>query len=139
MRKIWIILLLLTAVSLSCSAPLKNGKEINVKGYVIDNITKSPISDAKVTVLCWYHAGSDKNDYISIDTITDKKGFFNVKFEEGYKVIAASVGAKYYPNLTDSGELNSNDVSINVELKKRNDTAGVKINLRYYIVQNSSD
>lgn len=126
----------------NCSEHAMNKKEINVKGCVIDSATKMPVPDAQVTLLCWYHAGLDKTDYVSIDTTADKNGCFSAKFEEGYKVVVASVATKYYPNLRASGELNSNNVAVKLKLTKRTDIADAgesKINLRNYIVQNSSN
>jgi hypothetical protein len=124
-----------------CNEDAMNSKEIYVKGCVIDNITKSPIPYAKVTLLCWYHAGWDKTDYVSIDTITDVNGCYSAKFEEGYKVVVASVAANYYPNLRAYEELNKNNIEVNLALSRSSgvDTTQPKINLRYYIVQNSSN
>lgn len=119
-----------------------NKKAISLKGCVTDSVNKVPIPGAKVTLLCWYHAGWDKTDYVSIDTIADKNGCFSANFEEGYKVVVASVASKHYPNLKATEELNSNNVRLNLELTQRRDTTDVsdpKINLRYYIVQNSSN
>jgi len=139
MRTVCIILFIFVVIS--CNEHAMNKKEINVKGCVNDNTTKMPIPDAKVTVLCWYYSGWDKTDYVSIDTVADKNGCFSAKFEEGYKVVVASIAAKYYPNLKASEELNSNNIGINLELSKRTDIKDTdsKINLRYYIVQNSSN
>jgi hypothetical protein len=126
----------------SCNEHAMNKKEITVKGCVTDSISKAPIPGAKVTILCWYHSGWDKADYVNIDTIADINGCFSARFEEGYKIIVASVATKYYPNLKASEELNNSRVGINLELTKRADTIQVadpKINLRYYIVQNSSN
>ncbi|MBE7169525.1 MAG: hypothetical protein INR73_02995 [Williamsia sp.] len=118
-----------------------NKKEINVKGCVTDSATRMPMADAKITLLCWYHAGWDKTDYVSVDTVADRNGCFNAKFEEGYKVVVAGVANKYNPNLRASDELIGNNIEINLELKKRIDTTDVSnsINLRNYIVQNSSN
>jgi hypothetical protein len=92
--------------------------------------------------LCWYHAGWDKTDYVSIDTISDEDGCFSAKFEKGYKVVVASVAPKYYPNLRESEEFGTHNIGINLVLTKKMDTveAGeAKINLRYFIVQNSGN
>lgn len=125
----------------SCNEHAMNLKEIYIKGYVIDNINKSPISHAKVTILCWYHAGWDKTDFVSIDTITDVDGFYSAKFEKGYKVVVASVAAKYYPKLKTHEELNKSSIEVNLSLTRSSyiDTTQPKINLRNYIVQNSSN
>lgn len=142
MRTFWTTLCMLLLIVFSCNEHAMNKKEINVTGCVTDKITKMPIADAKVTLLCWYHAGWDKTDYMSVDTLTDKNGCFNAKFKEGYKVVVASVAAKYNPNLRTSEELNSNKIEINLALTKKTDTTDVsnlKINLRNYIVQNSSN
>lgn len=128
-------------IVLGCNEYATNKKEISVRGCVIDSTTKMPIADAKITLLCWYHAGWDKTDYVSIDTVADRNGCFNAKFEEGYKIIVAGVATKYNPNLSSSDELVNNNIEINLGLKKRTDTIDVShsINLRYYIVQNSSN
>lgn len=124
-----------------CNEHAMNSKEIYVKGCVIDNITKTPIPHARVTLLCWYHAGWDKTDYVSIDTITNVNGCYSAKFEEGYKVVVASVAAKYYPKLRTYDELNNNNIEVNLALSRSSgiDTTQPKINLRYYIIQNSSN
>lgn len=125
-----------------CNENGMNKKVINVQGCVTDCINGTPVAGAKVTLLCWYHAGWDKTDYKSIDTIADKNGCFSARFEEGYKVAVASVAAQYHPNLRTSEELSSSDLEINLVLKKRmdsTDTSEPNINLQYYIVQNSSN
>lgn len=124
-----------------CNEQAMNKIEINVNGCVIDSITRSPIPNAKITVLCWYHAGWDKTDYMSIDTITDENGCFIAKFEEGYKVVIAGVAAKYYPNLRTYEELDKNKAGFNLALSRSldTDTTQPKINLRYFIVQNSAN
>ena len=125
----------------SCTENAMNQKNISVKGLVADSITRMPIANARVTILCWYHAGWDKTDYISIDTLTDKSGYFSAKFEKGYKVVVASIATKYHPNLAASEEFDGNNIEINVVLGKKTDTTGISssINLRNYIIQNSSN
>lgn len=142
MRTFCTTLCMLLLIVVSCNEHAMNKKEINIKGCVTDNTTKIPIANAKVTLLCWYHAGWDKTDYVSIDTLADKNGCFSAKFREGYKVVVASVAAKYNPNLKASEELNSNNIEINLELTKKTDTTDVSnlnIHLRNYIIQNSSN
>jgi hypothetical protein len=132
-------ILLITVVS--CNEHAMNKKGINVKGCIIDSTTRMPIADAKITLLCWYHAGWDKTNFVSIDTVADRNGCFNAKFEDGYKVVIAGVATKYNPNLRASNELDDNNIEINLELRKRTDTMDVSnsINLTNYIVQNSSN
>ena len=142
MRNFCLTLYAFLLLASSCNEDAMNKKEIIVKGRVTDNITKIPIAGARVTVLCWYHAGWDKTDYVSIDTIADKDGYFSANFEEGYKVVIAGVAAKYKPNLIETKELNDKNIEMNVVLTKSvdtTDTAYLKISLRNYIVQNSNN
>jgi hypothetical protein len=141
MRTFYITICILLITVVSCNEHSMNKKEINVKGCIIDSTTRMPIVDAKITLLCWYHAEWDKTDYVSIDTVADRNGCFNAKFEEGYKVVIAGIATKYNPNLRASNELVDNNIEINLELRKRTDTTDVSnsINLRNYIVQNSSN
>lgn len=140
MRTVYITILTFLLLG-ACNEHGTNSKEIYVRGCVLDNITRYPIPHAKVTVLCWYHAAWDKTDHLSVDTITDVNGCFSAKFEEGYKVVVASVAAKYYPALRTYEELDNNNVEVNLALSRSlgADTTMPKINLRYYIVQNSSN
>jgi hypothetical protein len=141
MRTFFITCCILFITVVSCNEDRMNKKEINVKGCVIDSTTRMPVTDAKITLLCWYHAGWDKTDYVSIDTVADRNGCFNVKFKKGYKIVIAGVAAKYNPNLSASNELVDNNIEIHLELRKRTDTTDISnaINLRNYIVQNSSN
>ena len=141
MRTFYITFCILLIIIVGCNENTMNEKEINIKGCVIDSITKMPVADAKITLLCWYHAGWDKTDYISIDTVADRNGCFNAKFEEGYKIVVAGIATKYDPNLRATDELVDNNIEINLALRKRTDTIDVSnsINLRNYIVQNSTN
>lgn len=126
----------------SCKENNMNKKEITVSGCVTDSYNKVPIPGARVTLLCWYRAGWDKTDFVSIDTIADKNGCFSGKFEAGYKVVVASVTPEHYPNLNASEELDSKKVGLNLILNRRTDATDTmysKIDLRHYIVQNSSN
>lgn len=140
MRKVCIIVSIFLFL-IGCSEHAMNNNDIIVKGCVIDSITKFPIPNAKITVLCWYHTRWDKTDYVSIDTIADINGCYSAKFEEGYKVVVASKAAKYYPNFRVYEELDKNNIQLDLQLSRslKTDTTQSKTNLRYYIIQNSSN
>lgn len=125
----------------SCNENAINNKKFNIKGCVIDSLTKSPLPSVKVTLLCWYRAGWDKNDYVYIDTIADINGCYSATFEDGYKVVVASVADKYYPNLAEYYVPENNNLELSLALSRSPDTnsAQPKINLRNYIVQNGSN
>lgn len=126
---------------MSCNQQPFVYKQIKINGCIIDNLSKKPISNANVTLLCWYHPGWDKTDYTSIDTIADINGCFNVKIEEAYKVIIASVASKYYPNLIELDKIDKSSTGIILELKKHPDSVNSSktINLRNYIIENSNN
>lgn len=132
---------ILTIVIISCNQQPVNNKDIKIYGCIIDNLSKKPISNANVTILCWYHSGWDKTDYTTIDTIADINGCFNVNFDEGYKVIIASVASKYQPNLIESDKFDNSVSSIKLELKKNTDLviSSKTFNLRNYIIENSNN
>jgi hypothetical protein len=141
MRSIYITLSLFF-LAISCNEYASNKKEIKVSGCVTDSITKAPVRGAKVTLLCWYNVGWDKTDYKSIDTIADNHGCFSATFNNGYKVVVASVASRYYPNLKATEEINNINVRLDLNLVRKTDitdTALPKVVLRYYIVQNSSE
>jgi hypothetical protein len=123
-----------------CCSNQKNERVI-VKGYIIDSLTKMPIKKAHVTVVCWYYAGWDERNYQYIDTISNEEGYFYLTFEDGYKIIVASVASNYNPAFR---EINGVSDPINVELnlvKKSSDNIGdsVNINLRKFIISNTED
>ena len=118
-----------------------NTKAINVKGCITDSLTGKTLPNARVHVLCWYHAGWDKTDYVSIDTVANENGCFNATFEEGYKVVVASITNNYLPILGESEKVTAKPVEINLKLKQGQSRIVPvdKFNLRDYIVQNSSN
>lgn len=120
-----------------------NKKHIQVNGCIVDSIHNSPIPKTKVTILCWYHAGWDKTDYVSIDTITDKNGCFDVAFEEGYKVVVASVSQEHIAGLVECKEITEEKVSVILKLKARTSHSELfdyhKFDLRDFIVQNTTN
>ena len=141
---ILLILFIVSLFCLGCNEQNMNEKEINIQGCVSDSLTNNPIPNAKVTLLCWYHAGWDKTDYLYIDTITDKNGCFSANFEKGYKAIVASVASNYYPALKSSEKVSDKPVEMSLKLRRKTDNkAGLNlpsdINLRYYIVENSNN
>jgi hypothetical protein len=142
MRNVLLIVCLLPFLNAGCDEQAMNKKGINVKGCVVDSLTKKPIPNAKLTLLCWYHAGWDKTDYVSIDTVVDKNGCFSAYFNRGYKVIVASVAHNYATKLIASEVLSNEFVEIDLSLRKSilkdNDTL-LDINLREYIVQHSEN
>ena len=142
MRTLYIICCNLLILVVGCNEHAMNKMGINVKGCVIDSATSIPVVDAKITVLCWFHAGWDKTDYVSIDTVTDGNGCFNTTFNKGYKVVVAGIATKYNPTLSAVDELGDNsNVEINLALRKRTDTTDISssIKLRYYIIQHSTN
>jgi hypothetical protein len=85
-----------------------------------------------------------KTDYLCIDTITDKNGCFSANFEKGYKAIVASVTSNYYPALKSFQNVSDKPVEINLKLKRKTGNEAElnlspDINLRYYIVENTSN
>ena len=138
------ILLMLSLFELGCDEQAMNERGISIIGCVTDSLTNKPIPNAKVTLLCWYYAGWDKTDYVSIDTITDKNGCFSATLEKGYKAYVACVAPNYYPTLKSSDKVHSKPVEISLKLKRKaNAETGLNllpdINLRYYIVENSDN
>lgn len=137
--------LLLILFAVSCAEQTVNERHIKIRGCVTDSLTRKGLSNAKVTILCWYDAGWDKTDYVSIDTFTDKNGCFAVTLEKGYKATVASVAADYYPSLKSSDKVKGKPVEINLMLARRQnsntnfDVSSNEINLRYYIVANSDE
>ncbi|PVY36080.1 carboxypeptidase-like regulatory domain-containing protein [Pontibacter virosus] len=132
-----LILCLQLLVLISCN--VKNTSNIKVKGIIIDNANGQPIENANVTVLCWYDAGWDKTDYVSHDTVTDSNGSYELTFEEGYKVIVASVAPEYQRTLHEINNLKNDEVMVNLELKKDSTQTNLsETKLEDYILSNTS-
>ena len=142
-RSILVMLLIFSLFGLGCNEAQKNETDISIKGCVVDSLSNLPIPNAKVTLLCWYYAGWNKTDYVSIDTVTDKNGCFAATLEMGYKAIVASVAPYYYPNLKSSDNVQSKPLEMDLYLTRRasrGDTGLYEkgnIKLQYYIVANS--
>src|SRR4051812_29846441 len=84
-RIILVMLLSFSLFGLGCNEAQKNETDVSIKGCVIDSLSNLPMPNTKVTLLCWYYAGWNKTDYLSIDTITDENGCFAATLEKGYK------------------------------------------------------
>lgn len=131
----YILLVLVLPLLLSC----ENKKPVVIKGCIMDSISKKPIQNAKVTILCWYDAGWDKTDYQSIDVITKSDGNFIASFDEGYKAIVASIASNYNIGMREESIVGEKTL-INLFLVKSTTARDVsKINLRKYIVSNGTN
>jgi hypothetical protein len=100
----------------------------------MDSVSKKPIQNAKVTILCWYDAGWDKTDYQSVDIITKSDGNFSASFDKGYKVIIAGVAPNYRIEMVEQipdAEILKGNLFLS-QASSVNDVS--KINLREYIV-----
>lgn len=134
---ITILLCLLSLVLIGCNK--KNTRDIKVSGSIIDSLSGQPIQNANVTVLCWYDAGWDKTDYVSHNIITDSNGSYEVTFEEGYKVIVASVAPEYRRTLHETSDLKNIEVKVNLELRKESTAPNLsEVNLKDYILSNTN-
>lgn len=136
-----VILGALVILLAACSSEEKNVKNIQVKACVVDSATQKPIANARIVVLCWYHAKWDKADYLNIDTVTDSNGCFSGSFEKGYKIVAGGVSANYGPNLSEANASDKGVVQLKIQLQANQNPIipADKLNLRDYIVQNSSN
>lgn len=115
-------------------------KSITVTGCITDSITKKPISNAKVTILCWYEAGWDKTDYQNVDTLSNSNGLFKVTFDEGYKVSIASVANGYNISMREFKRGHNKNIKLDISLKRDSLNCNVSdLNLRQYIVNKGSN
>jgi hypothetical protein len=107
-------------VLIGCDSRPK-GREIIISGVVVDSINNEPIKDARVTILCWKRVGIDDVTYEKIDTITDDRGSFLVRFNEGYKVDVAAVG-KFYSPAAKGIEFLEPETKVNLKLFSNSNT-----------------
>ena len=141
MRYILLKVFLSALILISCNESSMNSKGITVKGCILDSLTGKPLAKARINVLCWYHAGWDKTDFVNIDIIANENGCFSATFDEGYKVVVASITNNYLPRLEEFNIATVKMVEVKLKLKKGEiQIVPVdKFNLREYIVQNSSN
>lgn len=111
--KYFCITLIALIMLASCS---DNKKQLTFKVSVLDSATKKPIPDAKVTLLCWRKVDFDDETYDKVDTTTDSKGQFTVRFAEGFKTDLASVADGYYIGYKQLGKVQSGNNAIQIEL-----------------------
>jgi hypothetical protein len=78
-----------------------------------------PVPNCKLTILCWYHKAWDKEDFVSIDTITNSNGCFDANFKEGYKIAIASIAPHHFPALQEFKNLEKR-IEITLKLKEGN-------------------
>lgn len=124
---------LLSLVLIGCIE--KNTKDIKVSGVITDKFSGQPITNANVTVLCWYDAGWEKTEYVSHDIITDSNGLYEVTFEEGYKVIVASTTPEHRKAMHQVSDLNDSYIKVNLELRQDSTSKKVsRTNLKDYIL-----
>ncbi|MBX3254764.1 MAG: carboxypeptidase regulatory-like domain-containing protein [Chitinophagaceae bacterium] len=101
-------------------------KGVEVKGTVFDDNTGVPISNARVTILCWRKVREEET-YDKVDTVTDNNGRFEVMFEEGFKIDVGSISPNYHPTVKEITDITK---SINIDLKlSRNTATGTLKNL----------
>jgi len=133
---ITLLLCLLSLVLIGCNE--KNTRDIKVSGSIIDSLSGQPIESANVTLLCWYDAGWEKTDYEIQDIVTDSNGLYEARFEEGYKVIVASVAPEHKKAMHIVNNLNYSKIVVN--LKLRHDSTSKRssgINLEDYILSDT--
>ena len=123
-QNIGLLIILLAIGLISCNSISDTNKEIMIKGVILDSITGEPIPNARVTVLGWRRVQSDEETYDKIDTVTNSQGYFEVTFEEGFKVDIGSVAKDYHPAVTEIKDLNK---SSHIELKLSRNTATGKL------------
>jgi hypothetical protein len=113
---ITLLFCIVSLVLIGCNE--KNTRDIKVSGSITDNLSGQPIENASVTVLCWYDAGWDKTDYVIHKIVTDSTGSYVVTFEEGYKVIVASVAPEHKEAMHIVNNLKTSKIEVNLMLKQ---------------------
>ncbi len=114
----YLSLLLLTLVS--CYTDVKN---IEIKGQILDNQLKRPISHSSITIICWSYGNTPDGSYTKQDSLnvtSDSKGNYRGDFEKG-AYIEIKTSARDYHDDYEAFDITTskNDIDIYMERKKR--------------------
>jgi hypothetical protein len=103
----------------SCYNDVKN---VQIQGTIIDSISKKPIENAEVSIVCWSYGKTPDGSYTSQDSIkinTDKKGNYKTNFQEG-AFIEVKSNKEGYKTSFKSEDVTENKVVINLNLVPNN-------------------
>nr|WP_199001308.1 hypothetical protein [Flavobacterium sp. ASV13] len=99
----------------SCYNDVKN---IKIEGTIIDSISKKPIENAEVSIICWSYGKTPDGSYTgedSIKVITDKKGRYESNFKKGAFIEVKSKKDNYKTGFV-SEDITDNKVIIDFKL-----------------------
>lgn len=129
----WPVVLYMSFLILLLSNCSGNKRRLIFDGIVIDSLTQKPISNAKITLLCWRKVDVDDETYDKVDTVTDSNGRFSLKFEKGFKMDIASVANGYFTGYSHLAKLNNGDNVIKLALVRSSESgAENKQRLSFY-------
>lgn len=103
----------------SCYNDVKN---VQIQGIILDSITKKPIENVEVSIVCWSYGKTPDGSYTSQDSIkisTDKKGIYKTNFQKG-AFIEVKSNKDGYKTSFKSEDVTENKVVINLNLIPNN-------------------
>lgn len=112
------IILILVAVLVSCCQ--NDIENITISGSVLDSLTKKPLKEVEIKVVCWIYGDSVDESYTDSKTKivkTNNEGKYFLAFEKGafIEVIANHEG---YTEVHEGHHLSKNNI-INIKMKSK--------------------
>ncbi|WP_428229481.1 hypothetical protein [Flavobacterium sp.] len=111
----YLMLIISIFVFTSCYNDVQN---VRIHGTIADSISKKPLENVKVSIVCWNYGKTPDGSYTGKDSIivtTNKDGHYKYNFEKGtfFEIKACNNGYKIGFK---SDEIINNEVIINLDL-----------------------
>lgn len=110
-----LVLMISIFVFTSCYNDVQN---VQIQGTISDCLSKKPIENVKVSIVCWNYSKTPDGSYTGIDSVivaTNKDGHYKSNFEKGAFVEIKAYKNKYKTGFK-SDEITDNQTIINLDL-----------------------
>lgn len=100
----------------------KDIDDVNIKGIITDSITKRPLENVKVSIICWRYGDTPDGSYTGQDSInvtTDREGKYSYNFNKG-AFIEIKTAISGYQSRHESIDITTKNNTMDLKLKNIN-------------------
>lgn len=97
----------------------KDIDDVNITGIITDSITKKPLQDVKVSIICWRYGNTPDGSYTGQDSITvttNTEGKYSHNFNKG-AFIEIKTAISGYQGRHESTDVTTKNNTMDLKLK----------------------